>query len=610
MRYLAPLAFLPTIVVAQPSPAPISDVQYTITFDSAAAANRIVRVEMRFVAGGAEPVVLAMPRWTPGAYELSEFARYVRRFEASGSTGQELSWRKSDPHRWLIEIGVAGQVTVRYEVLADSLDSSMAWTRSDVAMLNGTALFMYPAAVSAGTAGAAAGSHAGATLDFPSRVRVVTRSEWHVATAMSSAAHREYTAEDYHELVDAPFLIGRFDLDSARVVQRWFRFATYPAGSVAGAARAQTWEQIRRMVPPMVLVFREVPFESYTILQVADESFGGASGLEHANSHLNVISPFAIGHPFLPSLYAHEIFHAWNVKRLRPADLWPYDYDRPQHTGLLWISEGVTDYYADLALVRGGVMTRSGFLQTTADKAQEVMNAPPVALEDASRSTWIRPADGTALVYYPKGSLVGLLLDIQLRHATGNRASLDSAMRVLYTTTYKTGRGFTDDDWWSTLESVAGGPSLDDFRRRYVSGRELLPYERLLPLAGLRMVTDTIREPAVGVRTLIESDGVLVTLVEPGGAAAEAGVQPGDYLLSVGGLRVTDRDFPERFRQGWAHREGTPLVMRVRRAGGEIDLRGTVRLVTRYALRVEEDRNATPAAVRIREGLLRGVVAP
>ncbi len=581
--------------------APIAEVAYTVTFDSASAAARTLRVEMSFETWGGEPVLLAMPRWTPGAYELSEFARYVRGFEVHATDGRALVWSKLDPHSWSVlpPDTLRGRVTISYDVVADTLDTAMAWSRQDVAMFNGTAVFLYPV---------------GQRPEFPSTVRIRTVSGWRVATGMTPRAEREYGASDYHELVDMPFLIGRFDLDSMRILDRWFRLATYPEGSVAGPVRAQTWEQLRRMVPPIVQVWGDIPFGSYTILQVAHETFGGASGLEHANSHVNIVSPYAIGHPFLPSLYAHEIFHAWNVKRLRPVEMWPYRYDRAQWTALLWMSEGVTDYYADLALVRGGVISRSGFLQATAGKIEEVLNAPPVALEDASISTWVRPVDGTGLVYYPKGSLVGLLLDIMIRDATGNRASLDAALRDLYRSTTRAsaggGSGFTSEEWWAALERSAGGVSLAEFRQRYVAGREALPYAMVLPRAALRLVVDTIREPVVGVRTLLDSDGVLVTGVEPGGAAEEAGVQAGDYLLSVGGLRVTDRDFADRFRDAWTNREGARLALRVRRGGRTMDLAGTVRLLTRYSARLEEDRDAPQAAVRIREGILRGLVTP
>ena len=171
-------------------------------------------------------------------------------------------------------------------------------------------------------------------------------------------------------------------------------------------------------------VFREavvqnsVPREHLTeqpSMQIVDSAYGGASGLEHQNSHVDIFAPPYIGSEFQPSLYAHEIFHAWNVKRLRPSEMWPYKYSHPQPTPWLWVSEGITDYYADLAEVRGGVVDEKGFYALTAEKINEVMNAAPIALEDASLNAWTHPVDGTEYIYYPKGSLAGLLLDIMSR---------------------------------------------------------------------------------------------------------------------------------------------------------------------------------------------------
>src|SRR5918995_1368156 len=157
---------------------------------------------------------------------------------------------------------------------------------------------------------------------------------------------------------------------------------------MTGATREQFKDQISRMIPPQAAVFGETPWDTYTNLLIFDRSYGGGSALEHANSHVGIYNPQFIGTPLLASITAHEIFHAWNVKRLRPADLWPYDYAEPQETPWLWLSEGITDYYADLALVRGGVVDSAGVLGLTGEKLAQVAAEPVAALEDASLSTW------------------------------------------------------------------------------------------------------------------------------------------------------------------------------------------------------------------------------
>jgi len=314
----------------------------------------------------------------------------------------------------------------------------------------------------------------------------------------------------------------------------------------------------------------------------------------------------AIGSEFQPSLYAHEIFHSWNVKRMRPVDLWPYRYDRPQPTPWLWVSEGITDYYADLASVRGGVVEAPGFYALTSAKITEVATTSPVSLHDASINTWVHPADGTQYVYYAKGSLAGLLLDISIRDASDNRHSLDDVMREVYQSAYKQGRGFTAEDWWGAVSRAAGGKSFTDFAAKYVEGRDEYAWDALLPLAGLRAVRE--RVPRLGVTTQQDSNGVRVASLDPDGAAQAAGVKVGDYIISIGELAVSDQQFGEKFRALFAAAApGSPVPIKVRRGSATLTITARLQLAP-GAMHIEPEANASPKAVRVRNGILRGSV--
>ena len=589
----AQLPVRPAGSAAIPQSAEITNLRYDVTFDRATAATRTLKVVTTFDVIGSGAVLLSLPEWTPGAYELSSFARWVTDFDATadGASGAALQWDKLDFDTWRVQPAGAKTVTVSFTYVADTLDNAMSWSRPDFLLFNGTNVFLYPE---------------GRSLAFTSRVTIHTEPTWRIATGMRLAGVVTFSATNYHDLVDTPFFVGRFDLDSAQIAGTWVRYATYPEGSVSGAMRATAWEQLKRVIPPHVAVFGEVPWESYVVMQIADSTFQGASGLEHQNSHVDVVTPAAIGSDFQPSLYAHEIFHAWNVKRLRPMDMWPYEYERPQPTPWLWVSEGITDYYADLAEVRGGVVDERGFYALTSGKIKEVGDTRPVSLEDASVNTWIHPVDGTQYIYYPKGSLAGLLLDIMIRDASNNRRSLDDVMRELYQTTYKKGRGFTAEDWWSTVSRAAGGRSFADFNARYVDGREPYPWERVLPLAGLRITRP--KEPRLGVFTVREAAGIVVTKVEEGGAALAAGVREGDYLVAIGDIPVDDERFGEKFRAKFATApEGSPLSVRVRRGSETLTLSGTLRFAPGDPL-VDADPRASAKAARIRNGILKGVV--
>jgi len=433
--------------------APISAVRYEVTFDQTTAPTRTLRVGMTFDVTGPGPVLLSLPAWTPGAYEISNFARWVSNFSAT-SGGRPLGWDKLDYDTWRVRADGAKNVTVTFDYLADSLDNAIAWANGNFVFFNGTNVFLYPE---------------GRSTDFAATVAIRTEPDFLIATGMTRAPEaRTFRAANYHELVDMPFFVGQFDLDSAVVSGKTVRFATYPRGTFSTAARATAWEQIKRSIPPEVLVFGEVPWDSYDVMWITDSIGGGISGLEHANSHVDVSIPAGIGSEFQPRLFAHEIFHAWNVKRLRPADMVPYAYDRAEATPWLWVSEGITDYYADLALIRGKIVDSTIFMGLTAEKIQTVAETPPTALQDASISTWIHPTDGSGYLYYPKGSLAGLLLDIAIRDASDNHRSLDDVMRELYLATYKKGRGFTSTDWWGAISRASGGKSFTDFDARYI----------------------------------------------------------------------------------------------------------------------------------------------
>jgi predicted metalloprotease with PDZ domain len=590
LTLLAALA-VPSTALAQQS-APVTDLRYTLTFTSATAQAKSLTVTTRFQAGGTAPVLLSLPSWTPGAYEVSNFARRVSGFSATQG-GAPLTWDKSDPDTWRIRPSGRGEVTLTFDFQADQLDNAMAWSQADFLLVNGTNVFLYPE---------------GRSLDFSATVTVATEADWRVATGMAPAgAPRTYRADNYHDLVDMPFFVGRFEFDSAQVEGKWVRLASYPAGALAGAPRAEFWAQLKKYLPVEIAVFGVAPYESYTNLLIFDQDYGGGSALEHQNSHVGIYTPLLIGNPVLPSITAHEIFHLWNVKRLRPADMVPYTYDRWMPTPWLWVSEGITDYYADVALVRAGVIDSAEFLALTAGKIQEVADVPVVSLEDASISAWIGMTDGTGSIYYPKGSLAGMLLDIRIRAATGNQNSLDDVMRTLYRSTYEKGRGFTGKEWWAAVSAAAGGASFTDFNARYIDGREPFPYAADFALAGITMVVDSNRIPRVGIQTRGDSAPEAVVAVTPGGAFATAGGQAGDQLVRVGDLDASGGNWAPQFRTRYgAAAEGTVLPVVVRRGGEQLTLQMPLRFVTIRSYRLVPDPKASPAAVQVRDGIMRG----
>jgi predicted metalloprotease with PDZ domain len=579
--------------VAAAASAPITNVRYFVTFNRTTAARKSLRVSMTFNVAANDAVLLSLPAWTPGSYEISDYVRKVSGFSVSGEGGTP-RWDKLDPDTWRVMPNGARAITLSFAYTADSMDNAMSYATNEFAFFNGTNLLPYPE---------------GRSTEFAATVTVNTEGDWRIATGMTAgSAPGTWTASNYHDLVDMPFFVGPLEVDSARIGATMFRTATYPRGIMSGRDRERFWDQVKKMVPPMVNVFGEMPVSTYTNLILFDSSLTGAAALEHQNSHLGVYSPFIVDHEFLPSITAHEIIHLWNVKRMRPSEMVPYKYDRPQPTPWLWVSEGVTDYYADVVQLRGGIIDSAEFLELVDGKRTEVDEAPIVALEDASLDSWIRPTDGTQYVYYAKGSLAGFVLDIMIRDASNNAKSLDTVMREVYQSTFKAGRGFTSQDWWGAVSRAAGGRSFADFNTRYVDGREPFPWSTVLPLAGLRLNVDSIREPWIGVSTNIDSGGVMVMDVERDGAAQSAGVQVGDYLVRLGDIPVSDPDFGARYRARYARSDGQTVPLVIKRGGEERTLMLPVKNRLRTVETIKFDRNASPKALKVRAGILRGVI--
>jgi predicted metalloprotease with PDZ domain len=253
------------------------------------------------------------------------------------------------------------------------------------------------------------------------------------------------------------------------------------------------------------------------------------------------------------------------------------------------------------------IVSAEAFYEDTQAKIDQVSGTAPVALEDASLSTWIGPRDGTAMLYYPKGSLAGLMIDILVRDGSNNARSLDDVMKTVYQDSYLGGRGFTEEQWWRAVSEAAGGFSFEEFHDQYVDGREAYPWQELLPLAGLRLRADVTRVPRIGITSQGSAEGVRVAAVAPGSAGAAAGVQVGDLLVTVAGVDVANTDFGAVFRANFGGApQGTPYDIVVERGAQRLTLPAEVRFeeVTSYTM--EEDPAASEKAVRIRNGLLTG----
>lgn len=501
-------------------------------------ATHLLDVEMRVKPGAAlrDHVDLVMPVWTPGSYLIREYERNVQDFEARDAAGAQLDWGKINKDTWRVRLRGPGQIVVTYRVYCNELSVRTNEVTDRSAFWTGAALLMY----------------VDGFLRVPATVEVRPQPGWQLATGLPAVPGETDTfrAENFDVLYDSPFQAGNLRILPFEVRGVPHRIVIEGTGDYDADRLVSDF---KRFVETEVAMMPEIPYHDYTFL-IRLRSAGGG-GLEHLNSTALIFRRTgfrsAASYRGVLSTAAHEFFHLWNVKRIRPDALGPFDYTKENYTKLLWVAEGFTDYYANLFLRRAGLISEATYLETLATSIQRLQNTPgrlEMSAEEASFDAWIkyyRPdenAVNSQISYYEKGALLGLLLDLRIRGLTGGTRSLDDVMRYLYNEYYKKGRNYTPLDFQRACETIAG-TTLEDFFRRYVHGRDELDYNQGFAVVGLRLETGT---PASGARAWFgatlarQGDHLMVNAVLAGSPAYDQGLNAGDEILAVDNMRVTD----------------------------------------------------------------------
>jgi predicted metalloprotease with PDZ domain len=547
-------------------------------------------------------LTVAIPAWN-ALYQIRDFAARVIDVRAALlPAAHPLPVESLDKQTW--EIAATGTVRLNYDVFWNDSPPFGSQLDSHHAFINLAEILFYA----------------------PERRSEATEVEftglapgWKIAVELPAAAGADsYRAPGYDALVDAPVEIG--DFDEFRLTVNGARLRVVVDGKAAGVEPVRTTDRaapmnsigtdektlaksIRAIVGYETRLMREVPFDEYLFLYHFGRDEGG---MEHANSTAIAVADESEA----AAVTAHEFFHVWNVKRIRPQSLEPVDYAREQWTRALWFAEGVTSTYAGYTLVRTGLWSRQEYQQHLADLIGAVEARPARAwqsVEEASLDAWLekypwyfRP--DRSISYYDKGELLGVLLDIRIRELTGNRKSLDDLMRFLNTHYAHQHRFYHGSADIEKAAETLTGQSFAPFFARYVSGSAEIPYDSFLRRAGLLLHSRAAVTPSMGFFAAPTPAGIAVAYVIPGSAAEKAGVQAGDAILKLDGEPVPDDLL------AWlaAHSPGEPVTLLVRREGVALSFSFPLgsRPVTTYA--VEEDPGATGAEQRIRDGLLAG----
>jgi predicted metalloprotease with PDZ domain len=519
----------------------MTPVEYTIELRDRHAHR--FHVEARFpVEDGVAIVELRLPVWTPGSYLVREFERHVQELTADDGEGRALPVVKREKALWAVDAAGAASVRVRYSVYANELTVRTAH-------LDDTHGFFNPAAVCLYVEALRARGH---------RVAIVAPDGWRTFTALPLDGGC-FTAATYDELVDSPFEIGDDELIELTAQGRPHRIAIW--GDVP-APRAQLVEDFTKIIDGAAAVFGDgLPYPDYTFLLLSTP--GAYGGLEHARSSTLLTSPFSFAprkkyEEFL-ELVSHEFFHLWNVKRIHPTALGPFDYTREAYTRSLWVMEGITSYYDRHILARIGLLPPKRYLEKLGEELGKIANTPGrrrQSLEESSFDAWIklyRPDENSVnstISYYLKGGVVALMLDLELRARTRGARSLDDAMRLLWRRYGVRGTGFADDAVQATVEEAAG-VALDDFFARYVRGREELELAPLLRTVGLTVEPvgpDEGEPPPVwlGAQLREERGRVIVSAALDDTPAAEDGLYAQDEIVALDDYRVDLESLKER----------------------------------------------------------------
>src|SRR6266576_2905702 len=389
------------VPVFKPSKELRSLVAQSVRYEVAVARSEF-HVTAEFPTAGKDTLLVSLPAWSPGNYEIQNYARYVHGFGAKNASGQALYWDRADKDTWRVATGRSDRVTVEFDYSSDTIDLSIARASQDFAQFLGTNLFMFEEGQWA----------------RPAEVRFRLPAGCQVTTALKGPTNGVYRAADYHELADAMTFVGRYSIDSLQTDGKWIRIAVWPASDYTPAVARNLRNGVAKMAPVQNRIMGEAPYDVYTVFfNVIHGPIDFGGGLEHSSSQSPIMTALGFAYPFgslgelMYPLLSHEFFHLWNVKRIRPAEMWPYDYHAEQYTPLLWWSEGVTDYYADLTNLRAGLWTPTQFLDNAIANIQQVDDAPePLSVEDGSEATWIHEVYvNSSQLYYPKGSLLGFL---------------------------------------------------------------------------------------------------------------------------------------------------------------------------------------------------------
>ncbi len=499
-------------------------------------------VEMIVEGSTSQNLEVKMPVWAPGSYLIREFSKNINLVKAFDEKGSELKVKKNEKNKWTIEKGAAKKVSVKYEVYAFELSVRTSFLDLTHGYISGTGVFMYVEELR---------NLKGRLEIYPYKdFRVISTAMPKSGEAAAAENMQSFEFENYDQLVDCPIEIGNQEVFEFKAAGTIHTVAIYGIGNYDVLALKK---DMAKICETATNVFGENPNKNYTF--IIHNVIDGQGGLEHINSTTLSVNRWTYqggGYIDFLSLVAHEYFHLWNVKRIRPFELGPFDYDKENYTSLLWVMEGFTTYYDELLLLRAGYHTPESYLPKVLSSINYVEGSvgtrvQPVA--HASFDAWIkayRPNENSAnttMTYYSRGSLLAACFDAMIIEKFEGKKCLDHFLQQLYAKFYKKmNRGFSEAEFQEELE-IFLGRDLDLFFNDFVYGTKVPDYNSIFSKVGFNVQYIGVAKPSFGATVAQEGNKTVVRAVRPSSAAEEAGISVNDEIIGCNGFRVDQGAF-------------------------------------------------------------------
>lgn len=539
-------------------------------------------------------VDVKMPVWAPGSYLVREFSKSVEGFAATAS-GKALKHEKVRKNAWRIYTKRANAVKIKYRVYAFEVSVRTSFIDDTHAFLSSTGVFMHPDGL----------------LNNPSTVKIIPYSGWtKVSTGLEPVAGKAftYTAADFDILYDSPIEVGNQDVFEFTASGVKHEVAMYGGGNYD---KEQLKVDMAKIVEQGTAIYGENPNKHYTF--IVHNFTNGSGGLEHLNSTVLGASRNAYnnraGYNGFLNLVAHEYYHLWNVKRMRPIALGPFDYDNENYTTNLWVAEGFTAYYENKLMLRAGFITEREFVDQLVTAVSNVSNIPGAQVQsvaEASFDAWIklyRPnenSNNTTVSYYAKGEVVGILMDIAIAQATKGAKSLDDVMKAMYWQNKAQKRGYTDAEFKAMVEKISG-QDFTDFWAKYVNGTTLPEYAKYFAYAGIKVTNELEGKssPYLGLTSKKTEGRMFISAVLRNSAAWVDGLNVNDELISIDGVPIEAA--VERMPAITSKKVGDVVVIKVARDGQLKDFKVTLKNYHGIKLVGEIDDQASELQKKVRQ---------